>query len=67
MLVSVKNGKVEEANRILKRKMQRAGVLKKLRLSKHYEKPSEIRARKLAEKKKKIMKFLKKRMEKEGF
>lgn len=67
MVVFVRDNHIEQANKILKRKMQRAGVYKELRFRKHYEKPSEIEARKNAEKRKKIIKFLKKRMEKEGF
>ena len=67
MQVYVRDNNVEQANKILKRKMQRAGVYKEMRFRKNYEKPSQINARKLAEKKKKIVKFLKKRMEKEGF
>lgn len=67
MQVYVRDNNVEQANKILKRKMQRAGVYKEMRCRKNYEKPSQINAKKIAEKKKKIIKFLKKRMEKEGF
>jgi small subunit ribosomal protein S21 len=67
MVVFVRDNHIEQANKILKRKMQKAGVYKEMRFRKHYEKPSEIKTRKRAEKEKKIVKFLKKRMEKEGF
>lgn len=67
MVVFVRDNHIEQANKILKRKMQRAGIYKEMRFRKHYEKPSEISARKAAEKDKKIVKFLKKRMEKEGY
>lgn len=67
MVVFVRDNYVEQANKILKRKMQRAGIYQELRFRKHYEKPSEIKTKRNAEKKKKILKFLKKRMEREGF
>lgn len=67
MIVFVRDNHIDQANKILKRKMQRAGVYKELRFRKHYEKPSEIKTRREGEKRKKIVKFLKKRMEKEGF
>ncbi len=67
MIVFVRDGHLDQASKILKRKMQKAGIYKEMRFRKHFEKPSEINTRKKADKAKKISKFLKKRMEKEGF
>ena len=65
--VQVRFNNVDYSLKILKKKLQREGIFKVMREKRHHEKPSEINARRLAEKKKKIVKFLKKRMEKEGF
>lgn len=67
MVVFVRDNHIEQANKILKKKMQKAGIYKEMRFRKFFEKPSEINARKNAEKAKKISKFLRKRMEKEGY
>jgi len=67
MLVYVRDGNVEYALKALKRKMQRAGVFKEMRLRRHYLKPSQEKTMRIAEKAKKISKFLKKRVEREGY
>ena len=67
MYVSVRDNQVEQANKILRRKMQRAGIYQEVKLKKHHEKPCEIRTRKAAEKRRTISKFLKRRMEREGY
>lgn len=67
MIVFVRDNHVEQANKILKRKMHKAGIYKEMRFRKHFEKPCELRARMLSEKRKKINKFLRKRMERDGF
>ena len=43
--VIVKDNNVEQALRSLKKKMQREGLYKEMRLRKHYEKPSLRKAR----------------------
>ena len=43
--VNVKDNNVEQALRSLKKKMQREGLYKEMKLRKHYEKPSLKRAR----------------------
>ena len=45
MQVLVRDNNVEQALRILKRKMQREGVFREMRRAKFYEKPSEKAAR----------------------
>ena len=41
MQVLVRDNNVDQALRVLKKKLQREGVLRELRLRRHYEKPSE--------------------------
>jgi small subunit ribosomal protein S21 len=48
MQVLVRDNNVDQALRVLKKKMQREGVFREMKLRKHYEKPSEKRARQRA-------------------
>ena len=43
--VTVKDNNIEQALRNLKKKMQREGLYKEMKLRKHYEKPSLRKAR----------------------
>ena len=43
--VTVKDNNLEQALRILKKKMQREGLYKEMKLRKHYEKPCLRKAR----------------------
>ena len=43
--VTVKDNNVDQALRSLKKKMQREGLFKEMKLRKHYEKPSLRKAR----------------------
>ena len=43
--VTVKDNNIEQALRSLKKKMQREGLYKEMKLRKHYEKPSIRKAR----------------------
>ena len=45
LFVNVKDNNVEQAIRTLKKKMQREGLYKEMKLRKHYEKPCVTRAR----------------------
>ena len=45
MEVSVRDNDVDQALRALKKKMQREGLYKEMKLRKHYEKPCLKRAR----------------------
>jgi small subunit ribosomal protein S21 len=47
--VLVRDNNVEQALRVLKKKMQREGVFREMRSRRAYEKPSEKRAREKAE------------------
>ncbi len=67
MRVDVRNNNVEEAVRVLKRKLQREGLLKELRQRQEYEKPSEARRREAATAVKRARKAERKRLERDGF
>ena len=67
MQVHVRDNNVDQALRALKKKMQREGVFREMKLRRHYEKPSEKRAREKAEAVRRHRKLLRKRMEREGF
>ena len=45
LLVNVKDNNIEQALRSMKKKLQREGLFKEMKLRKHYEKPSLKRAR----------------------
>lgn len=47
--VSVRDNNVEQALRALKKKLQREGVFREMKIRKHYEKPSEKKKREASE------------------
>ena len=49
MQVLVRDNNVDQALRALKKKMQREGIFREMKLRQHYEKPSVKRAREKAE------------------
>jgi small subunit ribosomal protein S21 len=49
MQVLVRDNNIEQAMRVLKKKMQREGIFRELRQRKAYEKPSEKKTREKAE------------------
>ena len=49
MQVLVRDNNVDQALKALKKKMQREGLFREMKLRSHYEKPSEKRAREKAE------------------
>jgi small subunit ribosomal protein S21 len=48
MLITVRDNNVDQALRALKKKLQREGLYREMKLRAHYEKPSEKRARRHA-------------------
>ena len=58
--IEVRKGNLEQAMRVLKRKVQKEGIVKELKLKQYYEKPSEKKRRK----KKENIANVKKRMKK---
>ena len=65
--VTVRDNNVDQALKALKKKMQREGVFREMKLRRAYEKPSEKRAREKAEAVRRARKLERKRMEREGF
>ncbi len=65
--VQVRDNNVDQALRALKKKLQREGVFREMKLRRHFEKPSQKRKRERAEAKRRYRKLLRKRMEREGF
>ena len=65
--VLVRENNVDQALRVLKKKMQREGIFREMKLRRNYEKPSERRARERAEAIRRTRKQMGKRMEREGY
>ena len=65
--VVVRDNNVDQALKALKKKMQREGVFREMKLRRSYEKPSEKRAREKAEAIRRARKLARKRMEREGY
>ena len=49
IVVTVRNGNLEQAMRVLKRKVQKEGIVKELKMRQYFEKPSEKKRRKKKE------------------
>jgi len=64
--VFVRDNNVDQALRALKKKMQREGVFREMKLRKHYEKPSERRVREKAEAVRRARKLARKKLQREG-
>ena len=56
--VQVRNGNLEQAMRVLKKKVQKEGIVKELKTRQYYQKPSAVKREK---KKQMIKNWLKKR------
>ncbi len=65
--VIVRDNNIDQALKALKKKLQREGVFREMKLRRHYEKPSERRAREAAEAIRRARKMERKRLEREGF
>lgn len=64
--VLVRDNNVDQALRVLKKKMQREGVFREMKARSAYEKPSERRAREKAEGIRRARKLAKKKAQREG-
>jgi small subunit ribosomal protein S21 len=64
--VLVRDNNVDQALRALKKKMQREGIFREMKLRGHYEKPSEKRAREKGEALRRARKLARKRAQREG-
>jgi small subunit ribosomal protein S21 len=65
--VTVRDNNVDQALRVLKKKMQREGVFREMKNRRSFEKPSERRARETAESTRRVRKLMRKRLEREGY
>mgnify|MGYP003737553205 CR=1 FL=1 len=65
--VIVRDNNVDQALRALKKKMQREGIFREMKLRRNYEKPSEKKARERAEAVRRARKLARKRAEREGY
>ena len=66
MQVLVRDNNVDQALRALKKKMQREGIFREMKLRNYYEKPSEKRAREKAEAIRRARKLARKKAQREG-
>ena len=66
MQVLVRDNNVDQALKALKKKMQREGIFREMKLRGHYEKPSERKARERAEAIRRARKLARKRLQREG-
>ena len=66
MQILVRDNNVDQALRVLKKRMQREGIFREMRLRGHYEKPSEKRARERAEAIRRARKLARKRAQRDG-
>lgn len=67
MQVVVRDNNVDQALRVLKKKMQREGTFREMKRRRSYEKPSERRVRERAEAVRRHRKVMRKRLEREGY
>lgn len=66
MQVLVRDNNVDQALRVLKKKMQREGILREAKAHAAYEKPSEKRAREHADAIRRHRKQMRKKLQREG-
>jgi small subunit ribosomal protein S21 len=67
MQVFVRDNNVDQALKVLKKKMQREGTFREMKRRRSYEKPSERRVREQAEAVRRHRKAMRKRLEREGY
>ena len=64
--VLVRDNNVDQALKVLKKKMQREGIFREMKLRGHNEKPSERRVREKAEAIRRARKLARKKLQREG-
>jgi small subunit ribosomal protein S21 len=65
--IQVRDNNLEQAIRVLKKKLQREGIFREMKVRRAYEKPSEKRVRAQAAALRRMRKLLRKRLEREGY
>lgn len=66
MQIIVRDNNIEQALKVLKKRMQREGVFREMKRRSYYEKPSEKRARERAEAIRRYRKLQRKRLQRES-
>jgi small subunit ribosomal protein S21 len=66
LLITVRDNNIDQALKYLKKKMQREGIFREMKLRSHYEKPSEKRVREKAEAIRRGRKLARKKLQREG-
>ncbi len=66
MQVIVRENNIEQALRVLKKRMQREGIFREMKARRSYEKPSEKRVREKAEAVRRSRKAARKQAQREG-
>ena len=66
MQVSVRDNNVDQALRVLKKKLQSEDVFREMKLKQHFEEPSKKKVRQQAEAIRRARKAARKRLEREG-
>lgn len=66
MQVTVRDNNVDQAMRVLKKRLQREGVFREMKRRRYYEKPSETRVREQAEAVRRARKDARKKAIREG-
>ena len=66
MQILVRDNNVDQAMRVLKKKLQREGVFREMKLRRAYEKPSERKAREKAEAIRRQRKLARKQAQRDG-
>jgi small subunit ribosomal protein S21 len=66
LLIQVRDNNIDQALRVLKKKMQREGIFRELKRRNYYEKPSERRVREQAEAVRRARKLARKKAQREG-
>ena len=66
MQVSVRDNNVDQALRALKKKLQREGVFREMKLKQHFEKPSIRKAREKTESIRRARKLARNKLQREG-
>ena len=66
MQIFVRNNNVDQALRVLKKRMQREGIFREMKRRRFYEKPSEKTAREKSEATRRARKLARKQAQREG-
>jgi small subunit ribosomal protein S21 len=64
--IYVRDNNVDQAMKVLKKKMQREGIFREIKRKRFYEKPSEKRARQKSEAVRRARKLIRKQAQREG-